>query len=264
MSDVTCTYLYKETPQGDLYLYLYIPDEWQPSDKRPGVVFFFGGGWVNGTAKHFEGQAAYLAERGMVASCADYRVKSRHDVRPDKCVQDAKSAVRWLRTNCTQLGLDPERLVASGGSAGGHIAACAGIIKGFEAEGEDLSVSSVPNALVLFNPALDVSIDHPAIGQRFGSLELAAALSPNLHIVAGLPPALVSHGTKDALFPFSQATEFVALMTEAGNRAELYAAEGQAHAFFNHSPWFERTLYRMDQFLATLGYVHGEPTLRIM
>src|ERR1700733_10765315 len=84
---------------------------------------------------------------------ADYWVKSRHDVTPDACVEDAKSAVRWLRQNAAMLGIDPDRIVASGGSAGGHIAACTAC-PGLDAEGEDLQVSSRPNALLLFNPVL--------------------------------------------------------------------------------------------------------------
>ena len=254
-------YVYKKTAEGDLSLYATFPQGWGKDDRRPAVLFFFGGGWAQGTVEHFAGQAAYLAGRGMVAICADYRVKSRHNVRPDKCVEDAKSAVRWVRSSYARLGLDPERLVASGGSAGGHIAACAGVITGFDAPGDGLDISSVPNAMVLFNPVLDVPLDRPGILDRFGSIELAKALSPNRFVRPGLPPTLVSHGEADATVPFSQAQRFCDLMHGAGNRAELYAAPEQPHGFFNHSPWYERTLYRMDEFLRTLDYVQGDPTI---
>ncbi len=264
MIDAHRAYIYKTTEHARLFLYLYLPSDWKKSDRRAGIVFFFGGGWRQGTANHFRRQAQYLAERGMVTACTDYRVRSRQNVLPDACVEDAKSAVRWMRAHADELGLDPERLVASGGSAGGHLAACTATIEGFEAEGEDETVSSVPNALALFNPALDLSRDLPGIVERFGSMELARALSPNLYIEEGLPPAVVFHGADDAVVPVAQSESFVALMEEAGNRAELHIASGEGHGFFNRSPWFERTLYRLDQFLASFGYLKGEPTIPVL
>lgn len=255
-------YVYKRTEQGDLLLYVYLPTRWQADGDFPCVAFFFGGGWVSGTVEHFARQATYLASRGMVAVCADYRVRSRHNVFPDKCVEDAKSTIRWMRANRAELHIDPDRLVASGGSAGAHIAACAGIIEGFEAPEENLGISSVPNAMVLFNPPLEAA-DDSRIRERFGSLKLAVALSPNRHIRPGLPDTLVLHGIEDAVVPFSQSETFVRLMNETGNRAELYVGPGQPHGFFNRSPWYERTLHRMDEFFASIGYLEGEPTVQL-
>jgi acetyl esterase/lipase len=264
MIDAQRAYIYKTTDQARLFLYLYLPSDWQEGDHRAGIVFFFGGGWRQGTANHFSRQAQYLAERGMVAACADYRVKSRQNVLPDSCVEDAKSAVRWMRAHADELGLDPQRLMAAGGSAGGHLAACTATIEGFEADDEDETISSVPDALALFNPALDLSQDLPGIVERFGSMELARALSPNLYIEEGLPPTVVFHGQDDAVVPVAQSESFAELMEEAGNCVELHIASGEGHGFFNRSPWFERTLYRLDQFLASLGYLEGEPTVPLL
>lgn len=97
--------VYKKTPQAELKIQIWSPKE--PGAKRPAVVFFFGGGWTSGSVTQFSKQAAYLAGRGMVAACADYRVKSRHGVTPDACVEDAKSAVRWLRASAERLGTEP-------------------------------------------------------------------------------------------------------------------------------------------------------------
>jgi len=249
--------VYKKAAQGELKIHLSFPEDWKPSDRRPAIVFFFGGGWAQGTVEQFVPQATYLARRGMVAARADYRVKSRHQVTPDACVEDAKSAVRWLRKNAADLGIDPERIVAAGGSAGGHIAACTGTVPGFDAAGEDLSISSKPNAMVLFNPVLH---SDPLV-QRMTDAELAKKITPNLRLEKGLPPALIFFGTADPLMV--GAKEYLPKAKELGAVAELYTAEGQPHGFFNRSPWQERTLFRADEFLASLGYLQGKPTLEL-
>src|SRR4029079_14661005 len=98
----------------------------------------------------FVPQAEYFASRGLVAACADYRIESQHKTTPDKCIEDAKTAIRWLRAKAGDFGVAPDRIVASGGSAGGHLAAATALLPGFDAPGENPSVSCKPNALVLF------------------------------------------------------------------------------------------------------------------
>lgn len=247
--------VYKKVGEVELRLFLSFPDDWKAEDKRPAIVFFFGGGWTGGTPEQFSKQAAYLAKRGMVAARADYRVKSRHSVTPDKCVEDAKSAVRWLRKNAAALGIDPDRIVAAGGSAGGHIAACTGTVPGFDAE--DASVSSRPNAMILFNPVLHAE----PIAQRMNDAEAAKRITPNLHLEKGLPPALILFGTADALK--EGVKDYLAKAKELGATAEIYWAEAQPHGFFNRPPWMERTLYRADEFLISLGYLQGKPTIEL-
>ena len=253
------TFTYKSAPKAELKIHVHYPPDWKPSDKRPAIVFFFGGGWNGGTVKQFEPQATYLASRGMVAARADYRVKSRQGVTPDACVEDAKSAVRWLRENATKLGIDPDRVVASGGSAGGHIAACTSV-PGLDAADEDQSISSVPNAMVLFNPVLQFT-GYESLMQRIGNDEnLGRQLSPTLHVNKKSPPALIHFGDADRLYVHGK--DYVAAAEKAGATAEIYVADGQAHGFFNRSPWTERTLLRTDEFLIGLGYLDGKPTIK--
>ena len=253
-------FVYKETPQADLRVILHLPFNWQPGDKRPGIVFFFGGGWRGGarsaTMEQFTRQATYLASRGMVTARADLRVRTRHGVMPDKCVEDAKSAVRWLRMNAAILGIDGDRVVTFGASSGGHMALCTGTVPGLDAPGEDLDVSSVPNAMVLFNPVLRTH-DIKGYVEGFGQ-EMARRISPALYLSQNTPPMLMTFGTEDKWFAL--APEFLERTVEVGCRAELYLVEGQDHGFHNVSPWTERTLYRADEFLASLGYVQGPPT----
>ena len=244
-------YVYKKIDNVELKILVYAPADAKETDKRPAIVFFFGGGWAQGDVRQFAVQAEALAARGMVAACADYRVKSRHQVEPDKCVEDAKSAVRWMRKSAATLGIDPERIVAAGGSAGGHIAACTATVDGFETEDE--GISSKPNALVLFNPVLH---EEP-LASRMKDRDVAKKITPNNGLKKGLPPALILFGTEDRLIEGAEV--YVDRAKEFGYRAELYTAPGQAHGFFNRSPWKERTLARTDEFLVSLGYLQGKP-----
>jgi acetyl esterase/lipase len=252
---------YKKTPQGGLKMYIHLPPGWKAEDKRPAIVFFFGGGWTGGSVRQFLRQADYLAGRGMVAARADYRVKSRHKVTPDKCVEDARSAVRWIRARAARLGVDPDRIVASGGSAGGHLAACTAVTDGPEDKDEDKSVSSRANAMVLFNPALNFTSMERLMSRLGGDEKLARQISPTLHLKKDSPPALLLFGSKD--FLLAQCKEWMAKAKKIGHKSELYLAEGPGHGFFNRSPWYERTLYRADEFLASLGYVKGKPTIEL-
>jgi acetyl esterase len=253
----TREFVYKKTPQGNLRIHVHLPKGWTAGDKRPAIVFFFGGAWRQGTVEQFHPQAEYLAQRGMVTARADYRVRSRHGTAPDKCVEDAKSAVRWLRANAARLGVDPERIVASGGSAGGHIAACTFTVPGFEAASEDTSVSSRPNLLVLFNPVLNCV----PIGERFGMGEMARRISPNHHLSKDIPATIIFFGTEDRLNEGGK--EFMCEAEKLGLCAQMYMAPGQPHGFFNRSPWREQTILLMDRFLAANGYLQRDPALQL-
>ena len=251
----TKTFTYTKTKQADLEIVVHYPPGWRETDKRPGIVFFFGGGWEAGSIKQFEPQAQYLASRGTVAARADYRVKSRHGVTPKECVDDGRAALRWFRQNADKLGVDPDKIVASGGSSGGHIAACTTLMPA--AEGKDEKVSCKANALLLFNPALRFDF----LAKVDNDKELAKAISPVLYLTKDSPPTLLFFGTDD--FLFDHAKQFMQRAKELGHRSEIFTAEKQPHGFFNKSPWKEKTLLRADEFLVSLGYLQGRATIKI-
>lgn len=262
---------YKTVGEVKLPLYVYSPVGHKREDKRAAIIFFFGGGWASGSPNQFEQQCKYLAGRGMVAITAEYRVKSRHDVKVEDCVEDAKSAMRWVRAQAGVLGIDPDRIAAGGGSAGGHLAAAVATVEGCDAPGEDTRVSAKPNALVLFNPA--VALAPMPDGSGAGHAKLAglrerfrgdpAAVSPAHHVRAGQPPAILFFGTEDGLL--EGARVFEREYRAAGNRCELKTYEGQAHGFFNFGrggdKYYRITLREADRFLASLGWIQGEPTI---
>src|ERR1041384_6649081 len=150
---------YKTTPQGDLQMNLYFPPGWKRADRRPAIVFFFGGSCATGSPAQFTTTAEYFATRGLIAASAEYRIESIHHTPPQRCAEDSKSAIRWLRMNAGHLGIDAGRVLAGGGSSGGSIAAFAAYNTTFEPDEEDSSISSKPNALVLINPAFGFSDD---------------------------------------------------------------------------------------------------------
>ena len=254
----TTSEVYKKASGANLKIYRFDPEGHDPKkEKRPAVVFFFGGGWNGGSIDQFALQSRYLAGRGMVAFVADYRVKSRHKVAPNACVEDGKSAVRWVRKNADRLGIDPELIAAGGGSAGGHVAAAAGICEGFENESEDLSISSKPNALLLFNPVYDNGAEDGFSHDRIK--EWFPAISPAHNITADDPPTIVFLGSKDKLIPVAIAESFRNKMNQQKIQTELHVYDGQPHGFFNPTRGigFSDTLAKTDQFLVKLGYLSG-------
>ena len=240
--------LYKTTEQTSLNLHVFLPNSVQSGDPRPAILFFFGGGWNNGSPTQFYRQAKHLADRGMVAFAAEYRVKSRDGVQPDSCVMDAKSAMRYLREHASEWNIDPHRIAASGGSAGGHLAATTATLTELNDPKDDLSISSIPNALILFNPVLDTSL----AGSRLG--DLALQLSPLQHIQPAMPPALIMHGTSDKIVPYSQAVDFKEAMEELEQRCEIKLYEGMPHGFFNKTKYNE-TIEELTTFLRSLNWI---------
>src|SRR4029077_5650098 len=121
---------------------LYLPKE-PGSAKIPCIVVIHGGGWGTGDKTRFAAIAARLAEQGFAAACIGYRLLP--EVEFPAPVVDCKAAVRWVRANAAQHGIDPDRIGAIGGSAGGHLVAMLGTsasVNELEGEGGNPGVSS--------------------------------------------------------------------------------------------------------------------------
>lgn len=256
---------YKTIGDTDLKLHVFEPADHKTTDPSTAVVFFFGGGWNGGTPKQFYEQSRFLADKGVVCFSADYRVKSRHKVTPVECVADAKSAIRWVRQHAKELGINPNQIVAAGGSAGGHIAACTGVLQGQDEANEDSSISSVPNAMILLNPVLDTSPETGFRPKRFPKGK-ETVFSPNHNIRKGIVPTLLFHGTADKTVPFEQASQFAKQMKEAGNRCELHSFKGKGHGSFNGKLFrpktkdlkpYEKTLQESVKFLTSLNFLQA-------
>ena len=267
--------VYKAIDDIELKAWIFDPEDHEPSDQKSAIVFFFGGGWATGTPSQFAKHCEYLSARGMVAMTVDYRVANRHGVNARHCVADAKSAIRWMRLNAKRLGIDPDRIVASGGSAGGHLAASTATLPGHDEISDYKNVSCVPNALALFNPALVLASVEEEFNLDFRRIENLAkrmgadpeSLSPYHNIDEFLPPTIIFHGTADDVVDFKTAELFNQKMKALGNQCKLVSYEGEGHGFFNYlrkgNEPFVSIMQYLDAFLVDLGYLVAPPTSKV-
>ena len=255
------TVVYKKIGDRELKLFIEKPPAWKAADRRPAIVFFFGGGWVGGNPSQFLKQSQYLASRGMVGVRVEYRTIPKGDTGPPViCCADAKSAMRYVRTHAKELGIDPARIAGAGGSAGGHLAAFTALVEGQDDPADDRSVSPKPDALVLFNPVFNNGPGEwgtNRVGERYREF------SPAHNIKAGAPPTVVFLGDMDRLIPVQVLRDYEAEMKKVGARCDTHLYPGAGHGFFNKEPHFSQTLAEADRFLASLGWIQGPPTLTV-
>lgn len=244
--------VYKTLESGDLSLHVFNPPGHDQSKAVPAIVFFFGGGWNGGSPSQFYGQSRAIADAGMVAMCAEYRVKSRNGTSPKECVSDGKSAIRWVRSHAKNLGIDPDRIAAGGGSAGGHVAAATAMVDHFDDPKDDQSVSPRPAALILFNPVFDNGPE----GYGFDRVkEYWKKISPLHNLDADSPPTIFFLGTKDKLIPVSTGKAYQEKMQSLKRRCDMHLYQDASHGFFNKGEPYQDTLAKSLAFLKSLGYI---------
>jgi acetyl esterase/lipase len=247
------------------------------ADARAPVLFqVHGGGWTMG---HKEGQAeplmAHLAERGWVCVTANYRL-SPQATWPDLIV-DVKKALAWTKEAIGQFGGDPDFVVITGGSAGGHLSSLAALtpdVVEFQPGFEDADTSVA--AAVPFYGVYDF-VNRYGTGrsdiERFlakyvlkstlaedrGRWEQASTIS---HVGPHAPPFFVLHGTNDSLVPVEQARTFVDELRKASPREVVYAElPGAQHAFDVFPSVRSRAAaHAVERFLAVIRSQHGGPT----
>jgi len=229
--------------QRPLRLFIFEPPDRSPP--RPAIILFHSGGWDHGSPRNSYDMARRFARAGLVAICAEYRLIGEKGADNGntvfESVRDARSAVRYLRSHASELGIDAKRIVAAGGSAGGHLALSTASFEGDSVDdpNDDLSISPKPRALVLFNPVVDTS---PA---GYGNQKLGGRwqeLSPLHHVQAGLPPAIMFHGTADRVAPFVGAQRYTDATLAAGNICEFHPQEGAGHGDYRKEPVFTEVI----------------------
>ncbi|MDP9362794.1 MAG: alpha/beta hydrolase [Chloroflexota bacterium] len=237
---------YGEADGEPLLLDLLAPDP-LPSSALPAVVWIHGGGWESGD-KHVDladSLGPALVRDGFVSLSINYRLSDR--ARFPAQLHDAKAAIRWLRSNAGNLGIDPRRIGAWGHSAGGHLAALLGTtgdLADLEGDSGSPGYSSRVQAVVAVSPPTDFLAMPPgwphAEPRRAtsklvgGPLEerpdLVRLANPIAHIRSGTPPFLIVHGEDDEVVPVQQAELLYEALAAAGNEATFLRLPRTDHA----------------------------------
>lgn len=230
---------------ADRHLHLQLFARMDPAERRPGVVLIHGGGFVEGFPEMLSRYAAQLAGTGYVTAAIEYRLAG--EALYPAPVEDAKCAVRWLRSNAAMLGLDPHRIAAAGNSAGGYLAAMVGGTPGdLEGTGGHGDTSSAVQAVVMWYPPTDLRQSVTSEGVTGAVLSLfgrppgeeeAYVASPIAH-VSRMPPTLSMSGTDDPLVPIRGLREYHAALDGAGVPQRLVEFDGVGHSFdYNLLRW---------------------------
>ena len=246
--------IYKKIDTTELKIWIHYPEK--VKKRHAAIIFFHGGGWNNGTAEQFLPQSEYLASQGMVAIRASYRLKNVHGTSPKEALEDAKSAIRFLRRHAKELHILPNKIAAGGGSAGGHLAAAAFTSMNINDPKDAIDVSAKPNSLVLFNPV----IDNGPEGYGYERIKTwFPDISPMHGITKKFPPTVLFLGTKDALIPVSTGEIFRDKIIKAGGHCTLFLYEGAGHGFFGwkdgKNPLYDETLKQTEIFLRQHRYL---------
>ncbi|MFP5039910.1 alpha/beta hydrolase [Parasediminibacterium sp. JCM 36343] len=278
--------VYKQTKDTTLKIYYTKPAGAKPGKKYPAVVWIHGGGWTAGTAETFFPHAKYFAFRGTVGISIEYRLVKYGGSSLADCFTDCKSAIRYIREHAAELNIDPDKIIVMGDSAGGHLAAALGTIDGFDDAADNLGFSAKPNAMVLFNPGVDMTLPPHVItviknrvvvskdmNQNLALLtdddkKMMRSLSPVFNVHPHQPPTLVLHGLDDKVILPEQSIRFADSMKAAGNNCQIILLEKTRHAFVvpkytASEATVVNAITEADLFLIKLGYLKGQPQLRV-
>lgn len=212
----------------------------------PAVVAVHGGGFRGGNRQSYRALCVKLAERGYVAATVSYRLSPANQFPAH--VEDVKAAVRYLRANAARLGLDPARIGATGGSAGGHLVLMLGLtgdLKDFEGSGPNQGFSSKVQAVVNYYGPTDFthsyepgkSVDAAQVLPLFlgGDLDHNRRehirSSPLYYVNPLAAPTMTVHGTKDTYVNYEHALWLTERLKAAGVDNELVTIEGAGHGF---------------------------------
>ena len=208
---------------------------------RPAVLFIHGGGWIEGDRSQLRGYGILLARLGFVCMCNSYRL-SNESIWPAQ-IQDVNCAIRYLRANATDLGLDPDRIGVSGNSAGGHLslmAAATNYDQIFEGEGGNNEVSSEIKAVCAIYPPTTIrQLEMPnplenaflmLMGKEAKKEDYDKA-SPLNYVTEDYPPCMLIHGSTDSVVRLKDSTKFYEKLIEFNRPASLHIFSEEEHAF---------------------------------
>lgn len=231
---------YAKVGDKELKLDLARPDGKGPF---PCVVCLHGGGWRMGNKKDVRPWIKFLASEGYVAASVGYRLVP--DATFPAQIEDAKTAVRFLRAGADKYGIDKNHVAAMGWSAGGHLACLLGLtdekcgFDGKECPGPSSRVQAVvdyfgPTDLSAFgkDDLAQKGMLGPFIGARFADDPAAhEKASPVKYVTKDAPPFLIFHGTKDWVVPVEQSRTLAGKLKDVGASVKLVEVPGEGHGW---------------------------------
>jgi acetyl esterase/lipase len=253
-------------------------DIWRRSDLpddagAPVLMQVHGGAWMTGS-KEQQGAPlmGHLAERGWVSVALNYRLSPR-STWPDQIV-DVKRAIVWVKEHIAEYGGDPDFIVMTGGSAGGHLSALAALTAGVGAfqpgfEDADTSVQAAVPMYGVYDFTNRDRTGRADMEQMLSRLVFKSSLagarevweqaSPMSWVGPDAPPFFIAHGANDSLVPVEQARSFARMLRQASRRPVVYAELPRAQHGFDlfSSVRTLHTLRAIDRFLAVVRTAHG-------
>lgn len=290
------SHIVKIIGEKELVLLVCKPDGWSVGDKRSALIWVHGGGWVSGGPDLFNAHMKYTASRGAVAFSLQYRLMTSKGYRDNKklskeenqrirqekfdafmngpsltdCIEDVKDAVKFIKENANDFGIDPNKLASIGDSAGSHLATCLGTVVEDEYK---------VNAVVACSSISDLSYEFgrdfvkPSEGYEEKDMEedqtrlsRAKSVSPYFNITAGTPPILILDGGKDWLG--DEPKRFYDKLKASGVNVDYKHYPQAKHAFivYGYSASLEeitQTLVDIDEFLVKHEFLEGLPTIKM-
>lgn len=232
----------------ELKMDIYVPH--QRSEPTSTVVYIHGGGWRmgdKGRGQRLPGLRE-LITRGYILALVNYRLAPKYTFPAQ--IEDVKCAVRWLRAHAADYNLDPQRIGAWGGSAGGHLAALLGVADaraGWDVGPYLDQISAVQAVVDMFGPTdltlIEDRVTRPGahviqtwlIEKAFGTTEADASIlrqaSPLTYVSPTSPPFLIMHGERDRIVPINQSERFFAALQAAHVSAEIVVVKRAGHGF---------------------------------
>ena len=256
-------YVYKTSGGKPRGIEVFFPEDHDPAAKKtPGIILFHGGNWTDGSPAEFHDVCRSFAGRGLVAATVDYRMLLPHGPEKDKdpetgltrkqvCVRDAKSAIRWFKEYADALGVDPKRVIAGGGSAGGHIAVLASTTPDLDDPLDTPGVDTSVAASMLWAPACtEADASDPPIDAR-------------RHVGKNFAPSVVFFGTEDSwLRHWKNLTQY-SIRPRGGAEPVVWYAQGGDHGVFGKPNWRAATIAAADRFLVDRGFLVGESNVPV-
>jgi acetyl esterase/lipase len=196
---------------------------------RPGVIVIHGGGWVQGDKEMMLDQYCLpLVRHGLVVANVEYRLAKTAPA--PAAVSDVLQAAQWFHDHAAQYKVDPNRILVTGGSAGGHLALMVAMTPNVKIAGviDFFGIADVADQLEGPN-ARDYAVQW--IPEQPNRMELARRMSPMNSVRKGLPPILALHGDADTVVPYEQSVNLTKAIKSAGGEAELITVPGGKHGF---------------------------------